>query len=256
MSRKYCIPYGNHPSQFGELWMPDDLENCPVVVTIHGGFWQAKYDLYENNPICKDLMDRGFATWNIEYRRVGEKGGGWPGTFNDVVAAVNHLAKLKNVYKIDLANVVIIGHSAGGHLGLWLAARSKVTGDEDIFTELVVPIGKVISLAGVTDLKKMWNIHHKLGINSVVGNLLGGSPLEQAERYAIASPIKLLPDNIEQILIHGELDKHVPVELSKEYYEKLQRINRKVSLTVLKDIEHFKLINPSSSAWETVIQAI
>src|SRR5699024_7173940 len=110
-----------------------------IIVTIHGGFWQSKYDLFENDPICEDLTKRGFATWNIEYRRVGEDGGGWPGTFNDLVSAINHLSALQQSYPIDLSNVIIIGHSAGGHLALWLAARSTLNRDDNYFTNLTVP---------------------------------------------------------------------------------------------------------------------
>jgi acetyl esterase/lipase len=94
--------------------MPILAESCPVIITIHGGFWQSKFGLEENDPICEDLTRRGYATWNIEYRRVGEDGGGWPGTFNDVIDAVNHLTHLKERFQIDLSRVVILGHSAGG----------------------------------------------------------------------------------------------------------------------------------------------
>lgn len=254
--QKHRIAYGNASSQYGELRIPKNSGPSAIIVTIHGGFWQSKYDLFENDPICEDLTKRGFATWNIEYRRVGEDGGGWPGTFNDVVSAINHLSALQQSYPINLSNVIIIGHSAGGHLALWLAARSTLNRDDNYFTNLTVPIRKVISLAGVTDLRKMWEIHHEDNIKSVVGNFIGGSPLEKPDRYEIASPMELLPTNIEQVLIHGELDRHVPVELSIDYYEKLKTLNGNVSLTVLKDVEHFKIIDPDTIAWEVVIQSI
>lgn len=253
---KYVVSYGNHPSQFGELRMPDDLGPSPVIVVIHGGFWQAKYDLYENDPICDDLTARGFATWNIEYRRVGEEGGGWPGTCHDVMAAVNHLSVIEQSYSIDLANVIIIGHSAGGHLGLWLASRTKGVQKEEPFTELVIPIQKVISLAGVTDLKQMWDTHNKMGIRSPVAGFMGGSPTEVAKRYEMSSPIELLPKNIEQVLIHGALDRHVPVQQSKDYFHKLKKAGGNVRLTVLEDVEHFKIIDPESTAWQSVVHSI
>jgi len=256
MAYKYHIPYGNHCSQFGELRIPKKLKLSPVIVTIHGGFWQSKYDLYENDSICEDLTRRGFATWNIEYRRVGENGGGWPGTFNDVIAAVNYLRQLKKSYPIDLRNVIIIGHSAGGHLGLWLAARAKMVNGAKYFTELNVPIQKVISLAGVTDLKTMWKIHKEQGIKNVVGDLMEGSPIDHVKRYTISSPMELLPMDTEQILIHGDLDKHVPVQLSRDYYMKLKKTGGNVSFIELKDVEHFKIIDPQSNAWESVIHSI
>lgn len=124
------------------------------------------------------------------------------------------------------------------------------------FNELVVPIQKVISLAGVTDLKHMWDIHNEQGLKSVVGNLIGGSPTDRPEKYSIACPMELLPKDIEQVLIHGNLDQHVPVDLSRKYYENLKKQQGKVSLIELKGVEHFKIIDPQSRAWETVVQSI
>ncbi|PAD67087.1 alpha/beta hydrolase [Bacillus sp. 7586-K] len=256
MYSKLCISYGEHPSQFGELRKPKSSILCPVVVLIHGGFWQSKYHLEENHPIADDLTRRGYATWNIEYRRVGESGGGWSGTFNDVIAAINHLSNLKESYLLDLSNVVIVGHSAGGHLALWLAARNETVQSESHFIELDIPIKKVISLAGVTDLKKMRKIHEEKGIKSPVDSFIGGTPQMVAERYENASPMELLPKKVEQILIHGELDRHVPVQQSKDYYNKLKEQEGNVSLVVLPDVEHFKIIDPTSIAWNSVISSI
>ncbi|XBO87238.1 alpha/beta hydrolase [Bacillus licheniformis] len=160
MSNKVKISYGQHHSQYGVLRVPERKEPCPVVVMIHGGFWQSRYDLEENNPIAEDLTSRGYATWNIEYRRVGEDGGGWKGTFNDVIYAINHLSQLKESYHLDLSSAIVIGHSAGAHLALWLASRTEAESDQT-FHKLLVPIKKVISLAGVTDLKKCGNFTKK-----------------------------------------------------------------------------------------------
>ncbi len=254
MSHKVKISYGEHHSQFGVLRVPDNKEHSPVVVMIHGGFWQSKYNLEENNPIAEDLTPRGYATWNIEYRRVGEEGGGWTGTFNDVIDSINYLVNLKQTYRLDLSRVIVIGHSAGGHLALWLASRTLKEVSDGLFNELVVPIQKVVSLAGVTDLKKMWEIHEQKGMKSPVSDFIGGTPNELPERYKLASPMELLPNmKVEQVLVHGELDRHVPVVLSKEYYTKTLEQKKRVRLFVLSDIEHFKIIDPTSIAWETII---
>ena len=116
------------------------LDLNPVVITIHGGFWQSKYGLEENTPLDEDLTRRGYATWNIEYRRVGEDGGGWPGTFIDVIDAVNHLTQLEERFQLDLSRVVILGHSAGGHLALWLASRINKVQTDEIGNTLLIPI--------------------------------------------------------------------------------------------------------------------
>lgn len=256
MTDAFHIPYGNHQSQFGVLRLPEFPKSCPVVITIHGGFWQSKYNLEENDPIVEDLTRRGYATWNIEYRRVGEEGGGWTGTFNDVIDAVNHLTKIEERFNLDLSHVVALGHSAGGHLALWLASQIDKVQNDEIGNNLTVPIQGVISLAGVTNLKNMWEIHEERGMHSHVGSFIGGSPQEVPERYTLASPIELLPINVEQILIHGELDGHVPVELSIDYHRMAIKQGGKVSLVVLPEVEHFMIIDPSSSAWRSVVHSI
>ncbi|WP_416148295.1 alpha/beta hydrolase family protein [Salipaludibacillus sp. HK11] len=250
------ISYGDHPSQFGVLRTPK-LSGCyPVIITIHGGFWQSKYDLEENNPIAEDLARRGYATWNIEYRRIGENGGGWPGTFNDVIDAVNYLTEVDQDFQLDLSNVIVLGHSAGGHLALWLASRSGRNQTDELGNPLLVPIKSVISLAGVSDLGAMWKDHDEKGISSPVVSFIGGTPEEEPDRYSFASPIELLPINVQQILIHGELDRHVPVDLSIEYQRRANELGENVGLVVLPNVEHFKIIDPTSTAWKSVIDSL
>lgn len=256
MLHKINITYGEHRSQFGVLRILDSKEPSPIIVLIHGGFWQSKYDLEENDPIAEDLTSRGYATWNIEYRRVGEEGGGWKGTFNDVIDAINYLDQLKEAYNLDLTDIVIVGHSSGAHLALWLASRTNFKNGDQIFKDLIVPVKKVISLAGVTDLNKMWEYHEEKGIKSLVAALMDGSPHDVSKRYNIASPIELLPMKVDHVLIHGELDRHVPVELSKDYYLKAIEQGSNVSLIVLPDVEHFKIIDPTSTAWNSVINVV
>jgi acetyl esterase/lipase len=241
------IAYGKHASQFGVLQRPEGPGNCPVVVSIHGGFWQSKYSLEENTPLAEDLARRGYATWNIEYRRIGEEGGAWPGTFHDVVSAVNHLNQLKDTYQLDLSKVVVIGHSAGGHLALLLGSFLNVKE-----SPLVVPIKGIISLAGVTDLDKMLQIHTERGIASPVTAFLGDS----MEELPIASPIELLPLNVDQVLIHGELDRHVPVTLSVEYHRRARELGDSIRLITLPEAERFMVVDPTSSAWKAVTDSV
>src|SRR5690625_2006803 len=253
---KIQIQYGNAPSQFGVLRVPGGDSRFPVVVTIHGGFWQSKYNLEENNPIVEDITQRGFATWNIEYRRVGEQGGGWPGTFSDVIQAINYIQVLQHNYPLDTSNLIILGHSAGGHLALWVASRSIDSKQDDPFKRLEIPIKKVVSLAGVTNLKEMWKIHQEEELLSPVSSFMGGTPDEVTHRYHLASPTNLLPLNVDQVLIHGGLDRHVPVSLSKNYYELALEKGENIRLFILPEVEHFKIINPTSEAWKTVIEVL
>ena len=250
------LTYGNQPSQFGVLRLPDASGKCPVVITFHGGFWKAKYGLEEISPVDEDLTKRGYATWNVEYRRVGEPGGGWEGTFHDAMDSANFLSQFKKDFPLDLSRVVIIGHSAGGHLALWLASRINRLNQDMMDGLLQIPIKGVISLAGVSDLEKMWEIDAQNGIDSPVENLMGGTPKEFPDRYRFASPIDQLPVGIPQILIHGDSDVDVPVELSLKYYHRAIGLKDQVDLKILPKTDHFMLIDPLSTAWQSVIDSL
>lgn len=166
------------------------------------------------------------------------------------------MAHLHEYVQLDTSQVTIIGHSAGGHLALWLASRIQRDEIDGVFKRLTMPVQKVISLAGVTDLKKMWKVHKEQGIGSPVKTFMGGTPEEVQKCYKTASPIELLPLGLSQVLIHGELDRHVPVELSKDYYHKAMKKEDRVQLITLPEIEHFKIIDPESEAWEAVINSL
>src|SRR5262245_10884644 len=154
------VEYGTDPFQFAELEVPATSGPHPAAIVIHGGFWRSKYGLDYIRPVCSELAKSGIAVWNIEYRRIGNPGGGWPGTFEDVAASADHLATLAAQYQLDLSRIIAIGHSAGGHLAFWLAARKKL-------------LAGAISLAGVLDLRRAWELQLS---NGVVIDLLGGTP--------------------------------------------------------------------------------
>src|SRR6476469_9369451 len=167
--------YGSRPQQFGDLRVPAGHGPFPVVVMIHGGYWRAAYDLEHTGPLCAALKARGVATWSLEYRRVGNRGGGWPGTFDDIAAGFDHLAALRGRFPLDLARIVAMGHSAGGHLALWLGAQ-KPRG-----------LRGVVSLAGLSDLRRAWELRLS---NGAVSELLGGPPEKVPDRYHAASPME------------------------------------------------------------------
>ena len=233
------IAYGSDPNQFGDLRLPAAKRAFPVAINIHGGFWRSRYDLSHAGHLCASLTTKGIATWNIEYRRVGNAGGGWPGTFEDLLLGVKFLESIAWKYHLDLKHMVVLGHSAGGQLALCLASRLK-------------GFRGVVSLAGVCDLRRAWEL--KLS-NNAVGEFLDGSPEQVPEHYREASPIEI-PIAISQRILHGRDDDVVPVELSRSYAEKKTKQGEHVQFTEIAQAGHFELIDPRSKAWEIVEHAV
>jgi acetyl esterase/lipase len=231
------VRYGSHPDQVANLHLPAGEPPFPVVVLLHGGFWRDRWDRTLMTPLADDLARRGYAAWNVEYRRVGQEGGGWPGMGDDVVAALNALARERSV---DATRVVLVGHSAGGHLGLWAATRA------------VRPqIAGVIALAPLSDLT--WTYALDAG---AVEALLGGSPEAVPDAYAAASPSALLPLGMAQVLVHGSADDVVPPRMSEEYAASARSAGDSVELHVLPGADHFDVIDPDHAAWAVVLGRI
>jgi acetyl esterase/lipase len=230
------LAWGKLTSQFGDLRMPKGKGPFPVVICIHGGYWRAAYDLTYAGHMCAALTQAGYATWNLEYRRLGESGGGWPGTMDDVLAGAQYIPKLASKYNLDLNRVVATGHSAGGQLALWLAAQN-------------IGLRGVTALAGVCDLRRAWEL--KLS-DTVVEQLLGGTPKQVPKRYDTASPIERLPMKTPQRLVHGTADDIVPFEMS----ERFARQSRNGKLIKLERAGHFQLVDPRAKEWTTVQKSI
>jgi acetyl esterase/lipase len=230
--------YAAGAQQFGDLRVPSGPGPFPVVVMIHGGFWRAAFDLEHVGHLCAALKTRGVATWSLEYRRIGNRGGGWPGTFDDITAGFDHLAALRGRFALDLGKLVAVGHSAGGQLALWLAAQKRSA------------FARVVSLAGVADLRRAWELRLSGG---VVAELLGGEPETVPDRYKAASPIERLPLGVPQRIIHGMKDDIVPFEISRRYAEKA---GAEARLIPLERAGHFDLIDPRTPEWKTVEDAV
>lgn len=261
------LAYGSESLQFGDLYLPSSPGPYPVVILIHGGYWRARYGLDLMTGLAQDLAARGIAAWNIEYRRVGNPGGGWPGTFLDVARAADYLRALAPTYGLDLRRVVTIGHSAGGHLAFWLAARPRLdkssplagTGDNNQHnskeSKTVEPLALAgaISLAGVVDLELAYRLRLS---NGAVIDLLGGALDKVPERYADASPAAMLPLGVPQVVIHGTADDSVPLQVSQAYMAAAKAANDEVRFIKLDGVDHFDLIDPRSVAWATTIKAL
>ncbi|MEN1968008.1 alpha/beta hydrolase [Lentibacillus sp. N15] len=259
---KRCI-YGKDPFQFGDLRLPEGDGPYPIAIVIHGGFWKNSFGLDLMEPVAEHLTAKGVATWNIEFRRVGDEGGGWPGTFIDVANAADHLQQIAEEQQLDLSQAVAIGHSAGGHLALWLAARKKLPASSVLRTTgQPITLKGVISLAGVNDLALMDDVHHLrlsesgMEFNHPVSNLLGGTPREVPKRYEQASPIQFLPLQIPQVLIHGSLDINVPIGISYSYKRTADAVGDPVKMVEIPSAEHFKIVNPHVDEWSYVINEV
>ncbi len=233
------IEYGADPSQFVELWLPANTNAAlPVVVLIHGGFWRAQYGLDLMNPLAEDLIARGYAVLNIEYRRVGS-GGGYPETLEDVAAAIDVLPAQS--VALDLDNVVFIGHSAGGHLSLWAAGRAALPAGAPGADPLVVP-RLAIGLGPVFDLAAA----DAAGMGSgAVTDFMGGGAADLPNEYVVATPST--STGVYLAVVRGAFDDIVPAQFA---------VPTPIGNVTVLDIEgedHFDLINPASKSWAAVI---
>ncbi len=253
LSRGRTISYGPDRSQRGELHLPKGPGPHRVMILIHGGSWQARYGRVVMRGLAGDLLRRGWAAWNIEYRRVGN-GGGWPHTFADVAAAIDHLRQIDA--PLDLRRVSMLGHSAGGHLALWAAARANLPGGAPGSRRggpLVTP-GRVIAQAGVCDLAGGYRRWH----GGAVRMLMGGGPDELPARYAIADPLRLLPLTMPALLVHGVQDTTVSVELSRAYERAAAALGADVELVEVAGAAgaHRAHIDPRGGAWAEVVRRL
>jgi acetyl esterase/lipase len=280
---RHRLEYGRRHGQHGDLWIGDGPSPEPgrgraVVVLLHGGFWKAMYTKGLMTQLAADVMDRGWAAWNLEYRRVGGiPSGGWPATFEDVGAGVDHLATVADRFGLDMSRVVAVGHSAGGHLALWAAARAKLApGAPGAGSASSVPGagsassvpgaggassvpgagGAAVRLCGVVGLAPVSDLAEavRMGVGGgAVERLMGGPPERHRDRYAMGDPAQLLPLGVPQVLVHGDRDGAVPIALSRHYLEHAEAAGDPVRLVELPDAGHMELIDPASAAWAATV---
>ncbi|WP_229801997.1 alpha/beta hydrolase family protein [Pontibacter akesuensis] len=250
----HTIQYGPDSLQFGELRLPEGKGDFPVVVVVHGGCWLNAYNLQYMSHLSEELSKAGFATWNIEFRRVGDAGGAWPGTLQDVALATDYVRELAKTYPVDAKKVAVIGHSAGGHLALWLAARHQLPKSSPLYVKKPLKLKGVVSLAGITDLATY--SAQEGSCNAAVEQLIGGAPAAFPERYAQASPLQMLPLRVPSILVQGEQDPIVPVTQATNFEQQAKTAGDNTSSILLPDAGHFDLVVPASPAWPAVLQAV
>ena len=233
--------YGSDPSQLVELFLPSGAGPHPVAVVVHGGYWRAQFDRSLMEGICIDLAAHGLAAWNLEYRRVGA-GGGWPQTLLDVAAAVDALDGLDA--SLDLSRVAAVGHSAGGQLAFWAAARDTLP-TEAPGADPRVRIHAVVSQAGVLDL----TLGASLMPSSTPTRALFGDPSDHYERYVLASPRERLPLGIPQLVLHGDRDDTVSMRIATSYATAARNAGDPCEFRVLSNTGHFEHIEAGSEAW-------
>jgi len=234
------VAYGADPNQFLEVRLPPGKGPFPTLLNIHGGFWRSKYGLAHAGHLCDALRVAGVATFNVEYRRVGNDGGGWPGTFADIRSAYSYVRQEYSRFKLDGKRVAVMGHSAGGQLALCLAAHES-------------SLGQAISLAGVVDLKKAFSLHLS---NDAVVEFLGGKPADVPEHYREADPMELSIPHARQWLLHGAEDDTVPPAFTRDYAERKKKLGEHVELVEIAHAGHYELIDPRSEAYKKVRDAV
>jgi len=243
------LSYGEDPLQFGELRLPEGEGPFPVVIVIHGGCWLAEYDLGYMSAFADALTSAGVATWSIEYRRVGDEGGGWPGTFQDVADAADFLLEIALKHNLDLDQTAVVGHSAGGHLALWLAGRKWLDADDPLRGEGPLALNGVVALAGIPDLAAYAAPD---GCGSAVSGLLGGEPGEVVDRVQRASPIAMVPLGVTQALVIGEHDPIVPKTQADSFVDAARQMGDSVAVTTILGAGHFELVDPSHGGFEII----
>jgi acetyl esterase/lipase len=234
------VAYGSDPNQFLEVRLPHGKGSNPILLNIHGGFWRAKYGLAHAGHLCDALRAAGVATFNVEYRRVGNEGGGWPGTFADIRLAYRYVRQKYSRFNLDVKRLAVMGHSAGAQLALCLAAHES-------------SLEQIISLAGVVDLNKAFALH--LSNDAVVG-FLGGKPTDVRDHYREADPMDLRITQARQWLLHGADDDTVPPAFSRDYVEHKKKNGEHVELIEIAHAGHYDLIDPRSEAFKKVKIAV
>jgi len=251
------LRYGTARSQFVELRRPAATGPHPLVVLVHGGCWIERFAGLEYfGALAETLRQAGYATWNLEYRRADEAGGGWPGTFRDVAAGIDLLRTVAGTEGIDPARVIACGHSAGAHLALWAAARARIPPGSELADPHPLPVCGVVAIAGPGDLEAARPHMSGPCAGDRIAQLMGGTESRIPQRYAIGSPIRLLPFGVRQILLSGRYDAIVPPRFADAYVRAATAAGDPAEHRIVEDAAHHEFGDPGSVAWPAVKKAI
>lgn len=249
------IAYGPEPAQIVDLFLPKGKGPHPVVILIHGGCYLAEYQgLPQTSGMAADLAKRGYAVWNVEYRKLGEAGAGYPGTFLDIADAVDRIRVEAPNYGLDTRRVVALGHSAGGHLALWAAARGRLPTTSALWRRDPLKISTVISLGGIGDLE---------GQGDVFAGACGPEPIpriiglaDRAQAYADTSPADLLPSGARVLMISGDLDHVMPPRTGVAYAARVRKAGDSADAVSIPGATHYDVVIPTTTAWKQVADTV
>ncbi|RFP10005.1 MULTISPECIES: alpha/beta hydrolase [unclassified Duganella] len=248
------VAYGAAPSQFAELFQPAGDGPFPVAVIVHGGCWTKEFGgITQMHNMAGDLQRQGIAVWNIEYRRFDEAGGGYPGMYHDVATAVDHLRALAPQRRLDLSRIVLVGHSAGGHLAQWAASRARLPRSSPLYVADPLPVPTVISLGGLADLRNEQQLI-KTSCERDMVQLAGAASATRPDIFSDTSPAELLPSGVRTVLIHGEFDTVSPLRAGHDYARRAQAAGDHAEVIVLPGGSHYDEVAATSPSW-TIVSA-
>lgn len=245
------VRYGPAPAQVAELFLPKAKGPHPVVILLHGGCFLKQYEGFAQiSALAADLAGRGYAVWNVEYRKLGEAGAGYPGTFLDVATAIDRLRGEAAKYDLDLRRVVAVGHSAGGHLALWAASRGRIPAGGPLHAADPLKIGGAISLAGIGDLDGQGRVFAMPCGDDTIARLVDAA--HRPNPFADTSPAALLPSGARTVMVHGAFDAVMPPYTGLDYVKRVHQAGDAGEVVVIPDAGHFDLVIPTTRAWAEI----